>query len=88
MRSMKHEKADGDTVRDLGQRVQYEHGAGGVITWVGGIMEPREMPPKERQRNAKAPSGYVTVLPKSRYLSMNYLVFSTFHPHVLHYLKP
>lgn len=38
VRSMEPEKADGDTVRDPGQRVQYEHGAGGVTTWVGEML--------------------------------------------------
>lgn len=40
MKSMAHEKADEDTVRDQGQRVQSELGAGRIITWVGGILEP------------------------------------------------
>ena len=53
MRSMEHEKADGDTVWDHGQRVQSELGAGNVITWVGRILELGEMPPGERWRNAK-----------------------------------
>lgn len=88
MRSLEHEKADGDTVRDAGQRVQYERGVGGIITWEGGIMEPWDMAPKERQRNATAPSGSLTVLSESRYLSMNYSIFSTFHLHVLRYVKP
>lgn len=35
MRSMEHEKADGNTVRDPEQRVQSELGAGNVISRVG-----------------------------------------------------
>ncbi|XP_030616442.1 protein piccolo-like [Delphinapterus leucas] len=51
---MEHEKADGDTVRDHGQRAQSELGAGNIITWVGRILELGEMPPGERWSNAKA----------------------------------
>lgn len=43
----------GNTVRDPGQRAQYEHGAWNVFTWVGGIMELGETLPKERQRNVE-----------------------------------
>lgn len=57
MRSMEHEKADGDTVRDPGQKAQYEHGAGNVFTWVGGIMDLGETLPKERQTNVKGTIG-------------------------------
>ena len=75
MRSMEPEKADGDTVRNPGQSALDEHAAGNVFTRVGGIiMEPGETLPKERQRNVKVPSGYLTALPKSRYLTIHELL--------------
>lgn len=91
MRSLEHEKADGDTVWDPGQSAQYEHGAGNAFTWVGRITELGGTLLKERQRNGKAPLGYLTDLPKSRYLTVRELVdffFPTSHLHVLHYVRP
>lgn len=74
MRSLEHEKSDGDTVWDPGQSAQYEHGAGNAFTWVGGIMELGGTLLKERQRNGKAPLGYLTDLSKSRYLTVRELL--------------
>lgn len=77
IRSMEHEKADGDTVREPGQRVQNDHGAGNIVAWVGGIIEPGKC--YLRQRNSKGITWLPNSIPKSRYLTIHELLnFSHF----------
>ena len=69
MRSMEHKKAEGDTVWD---HRKHEPLPGSVFPWVGRIMELGET---LLRRGRRISSGYLTVLPKSGYLTTHELLY-------------